>query len=138
MDAEAERNDAEIGTPRPVTAPSHGAKTRQEIPPRRQQDERVRYAAVMKEILDGPDVTDDEIQVGRSRRQETDDQTPPERQRLVVGLPRRRRPRQQRAGKRMRSVSMLLISVTGKACVNRSPALHCYIRVYLRFHCCSS
>ena len=75
----------------------------------------MRYAAVMKEILDGPDVTDDEIQVGRSRRQETDDQTPPERQRLVVGLPRRRRPRQQRAGKRMRSVSMLLISVTDEA-----------------------
>jgi len=62
----------------------------------------VRCAAVMQEILDGPDVTDDEIEVGRGGREEADEQPPAERQRLLIGRLRRGRPRQQRAGKRVR------------------------------------
>jgi hypothetical protein len=57
---------------------------------------------VVQQVLDRPDGADQYVQVGRSRGQETDEQPPPERERLVVGLRRRGRPRQQRAGQGMR------------------------------------
>ncbi|MNC86615.1 hypothetical protein D3C83_22870 [compost metagenome] len=57
----------------------------------------MRDAAVVVKIFDRPEVAEDEIEIGCGGREKTDQQAPPQRQRFLVSLGRRCRPRQQRA-----------------------------------------
>ena len=61
----------------------------------------MRQSPVMQDVLDRAEEVDDIVEVGGDGGDETDEHAPAERQGLFIDLRGRRRPREQRAGKRV-------------------------------------